>query len=116
MTTEKGGAMPAQPALSEERVKRIEITLDSNGKPQLAKGQLCVEIDRSKDEEVLWVFNGPFRIDFKDVSPFYEDQFNETFRQSGLVRRGVLPSRVRVYEYSIEINGKTLDPQIKVFS
>ena len=52
--------MPAQPAMSEERVKRIEITLDSDGKPQLAKGQLCVEIDRSKDEEVLWVLTARF--------------------------------------------------------
>ena len=32
-----------------------------------------------------------------------------------MVRRGVLSSQFRAYEYTIEINGKTLDPQIKVF-
>jgi hypothetical protein len=116
MTTGKGGAMPAQPIMSEERVKKIEITLDEHKKPKVAAGQECVVIDRAKDEEVIWVSEHPFRIDFKGDSPFYEDQFNQEHRRSGLVRRGVLPGRHRTYEYTIEINGKTLDPQIKIFS
>ena len=107
--------MPAQAAMSEERVKRIEITLDKQGKPQIAVEHRDLTIDRTKDEEVIWVSALPFRIDFKNVSPFYEDQFNQTNRRSGLVRRGVLSSQFRTYEYTIEVNGKTLDPQIKVW-
>ncbi len=105
--------MPAQPAMSEERVKRIEITLDEHKKPHVAADQRIVTID--KTEEVIWVSELPFRIDFKGVSPFYEDQFDHTYRRSGMVRRGVLPSQFHAYEYTIEVNGKTLDPQIKVF-
>jgi hypothetical protein len=115
MTTEKGGTMPAQPAMSEERVKRIEITLDDKKNPQIAAELRTVTIDRTKDEEVIWVSEVPFRIDFKNVSPFYEDQFNQTHRRSGLVRRAVLPSKFRTYEYTIEVNGKTLDPKIMIF-
>ena len=107
--------MPAQPAMSEQRVKRIEITLDKQGKPQIAADLRVVTIDSTKDEEVIWVSETPFRIDFKSGSPFYEDQFNQVRRRSGLVRRGVIPSRFRAYEYTIEVDGKTLDPQIKVF-
>lgn len=107
--------MPAQPVMSEERVKRIEITVDKQGKPHIAADLRALTIDRTKDEEVIWVSELPFRIDFKGDSPFYEDQFNQTYRRSGLVRRGVLSDKFRTYEYTIEINDKTLDPQIKVF-
>ena len=107
--------MPAQPAMSEERVKRIEITVSKDGKPHIAADLRAVTIDRTKDEEVIWVSKFPFRIDFKEGTPFYEDQFNQNHRRSGLVRRGVLASRVRYYEYTIEVNGKTLDPKIMVF-
>jgi hypothetical protein len=116
MTTEKGGAMPAQPTMSQERVKVIEITLDEHKKPKVAAENECVVIDRTKDEEVIWVSEFPFRIDFKNGSPFYEDQFNHTNRRSGLARRGVLSSQFHEYKYTIEVNGKTLDPQIKIFS
>ena len=101
--------------MNKDRVKQIKISVDKNGKPQIASATKSVTIDRTKDEEVLWVSNLAFRIDFKAGSPFYEDQFDKTHRRSGLVRRGVLSSRFREYKYSIEINGKTLDPQIKVF-
>ena len=107
--------MSSQPTMSEDRVKRIEITLKKDGTPQVAAGQGTVEIDSTKDEEVIWVSEFPFRIDFKKGTPFYEDQFNQKHRRSGLVRRAVLASRFRYYEYTIEVNGKTLDPKIMVF-
>jgi len=107
--------MPAQPAMSEERVKRIEITLDENRKPQVAAEHRSVTIDRTKDEEVIWVSEHPFRIDFKSGTPFYENQFNQTHGRSGLVKRAVLSSQQRSYEYTIEVNGKTLDPKIFVW-
>jgi|ERR1700722_5076876 len=108
--------MPAQPAMSEERVKRVVITLDENGKPQVGAGHGKVTLDRTKDEEVMWVCDVPFRIDFRNGTPFYEDQFDQTHRQSGLVRRDLLPSPFRAYEYTVNVNGKTLDPQIMIFT
>jgi hypothetical protein len=107
--------MSAQPAMSPERVKTIEITLDEYKTPQVAAEHQTVTIDRTKDEEVIWVSEVPFRIDFKGDSPFYEDQFNQGYRRSGLVRRAVLSSQHRSYEYTIEVNGKTLDPKIFVW-
>jgi len=107
--------MSSQPTMSEDRVKTIEITLNKEGIPQVPEGLDRVFLDSKKDEEVIWVSKFPFRIDFKNGTPFYEDQFNQNHRRSGLVRRGVLASRVRYYEYTIEVNGKTLDPKILVF-
>jgi hypothetical protein len=115
VTPEKGGAMSAQPAMSEERVKKIEITLDKNKHPQVAAEFRTVTLQQAKGEEVIWVSEVPFRIDFKSGTPFYEDQFNQTYSRSGLVRRDVLPSQYRTYEYTINVNGKTLDPQIMIF-
>jgi hypothetical protein len=110
--------MSTEPALSEERVKRILISVDAHGKPRVADDLQDVTINKEKGEEVRWESESglPFRIDFKqDASPFYEDQFNERFPHSGLARRGVLPSQDRSYRYTIEIQGKTLDPVIKVY-
>jgi hypothetical protein len=107
--------MPAQPAMSEDRVKTIVITLDEHKKPYVSEANLKVTIDSKKDEEVIWVSEFPFRIDFKSGTPFNDDQFDQTHQRSGLVRRAVLPSRDRHYEYTITVNGKTLDPKIFVW-
>jgi hypothetical protein len=107
--------MTAQPAMSSERLKTIEIKVDEQGTPRVADEHIAVVLDRTKDEEVMWVSELPFRVDFGGDSPFYESQFNTAYRRSGLVRRGVLSSQFRTYEYTIEINGKTLDPKIKIF-
>jgi hypothetical protein len=115
MTVEKGGTMSAQPVMSPDRVKTIVISLDENQKPKVAAEHECVIVDQSKDEEVIWVSDLPFRIDFEGDSPFYENQFNSANRRSGLVRRGVLGSKFHEYKYTIEVNGKTLDPKIMIF-
>jgi hypothetical protein len=108
--------MSAQPTMAEERVKRIVISLEADGTPRVPPQQQVVEINRKNNEEVIWESDHLFRVDFsEDVSPFYEDQFNNDFPQSGLARRGVLPSEERSYKYTIEVNGKTLDPAIKVY-
>ena len=107
--------MPARPGTNEDRVKRIEITVDKKGTPRIAEEHQAVTLDRTRDEEVLWVSDHPFRIDFEGESPFYESQFDHKNARSGLARRGVISSRVRGYKYSIEIDGKTLDPKIFIF-
>ncbi|HUJ20171.1 MAG TPA: hypothetical protein VLX58_01560 [Bryobacteraceae bacterium] len=107
--------MAARPGTNEDRVKRIEITVDKKGTPHVGAGLQDVTIDRTKDEEVIWVSELPFRIDFGGDSPFYESQFDHRSGRSGLVRRGVISSKTRGYKYTIEIEGKTLDPKIFVF-
>jgi hypothetical protein len=110
--------MSTQAAMAKERVKTILITVDALGNPRVPREQEVVTINQEKGEEVRWEAEPgvAFRVDFKqDASPFYEDQFNEKFPHSGLARRGVLPSEERAYKYAIEIDGKTLDPTIKVY-
>ena len=95
-------------------IRKIVITLDADGKPFLAAGDEAVTISPAANEEVIWESPQDFLIDFKGNSPFYEQQFSNTYKQSGLVRRGVISSKSTFYEYTITINGKTLDPRIRV--
>jgi hypothetical protein len=53
-------------------------------------------------------------INFKGASPFYEGQFSNKYAQSGLIRRDVISSKSVFYEYTIIINGQTLDPRFIV--
>ena len=107
--------MPAQPVMGPDRIKTIEITLDEFKKPKIAPDFDLVVVDKTKGEEVVWVSDLPFRIDFEGESPFYESQFDRTNFRSGLVRRGVLGSKFREYKYTIEVNGEKLDPKILIF-
>jgi hypothetical protein len=100
------GAMP--------NIRKIIITLDGAGKPFVARADLDVTISPAKNEEIAWESAETFLVDFNGNSPFYEQQFGNAFKQSGLVRRGVISSKSVFYEYSIIINGHTLDPRIRV--
>jgi hypothetical protein len=93
-------------------MRRILITLDSKKKPQIAKDDETIILSRT--EEVIWESSEQFVINFKGNSPFYEKQFNNKYAQSGLVRRDVLGSPKVFYEYSIIVNGETLDPRFGV--
>jgi hypothetical protein len=98
--------------LREERIKKVVITLDKNHQPQIDKEHETIVLNRVKYEEILWTSAEKFRIDFKGDSPFYEDQFDSTNANSGLVRRSVVSSSARTYKYTIDINGKILDPGV----
>jgi hypothetical protein len=100
--------------MQEERVKRVVIRLDNNQHPQIDEENETIVLNRLRNEEILWISTEPFRIDFKEGSPFYEDQFDSTNAYSGLVRRSVLSSKNRIYKYSIEINGQILDPGVQI--
>ncbi|MGH9762564.1 MAG: hypothetical protein ACREAC_17220 [Blastocatellia bacterium] len=106
--------MSAQATMQEERIKTVVIKIDKEGRPHIEDDFETVVLNKTKNEEIRWTSAEPFRIDFHGDSPFYEDQFNHVHTQSGLVRRGVLSSRERTYKYTIEINGKKLDPRVKV--
>ncbi len=95
-------------------IRKIIITLDNNGKPFVAAGDEVVTISSLNNEEVVWESAQEFLIDFKGNSPFYEEQFSHILKQSGLVRRNVMSSKFVFYEYTIIINGQSLDPRIRV--
>jgi N-methylhydantoinase B/oxoprolinase/acetone carboxylase alpha subunit len=95
-------------------IRTISITLDGTGKPFVAAGDLDVTISPAKNEQIVWESSEKFLVDFNGNSPFYEEQFNNANKQSGLVRRGVISSKTVFYEYSIIINGQTLDPRVRV--
>jgi hypothetical protein len=77
------------------------------------------EVSKSRNEEVRWVCaqkhehpkDGPcFTVDFeKNGSPFYESQFSSDAPVSGLARRNVLPGP-KIYNYTVRIGDKALDP------
>jgi hypothetical protein len=95
-------------------IRTINITLDGAGKPFVAQADLDVTISPAKNEQIAWESAETFVVDFNGNSPFYEQQFGNAFKQSGLVRRGVISSNSVFYEYSIIINGQTLDPRIRI--
>jgi N-methylhydantoinase B/oxoprolinase/acetone carboxylase alpha subunit len=95
-------------------VRTIVITLDGAGKPFVAAADLDVTISPAKNQQIIWTSTEDFLVDFNGNSPFYEEQFNNANKQSGLVRRGVISSKTVFYEYSIIINGQTLDPRVRV--
>jgi len=95
-------------------IRTISITLDAAGKPFLAQEDRDVTISSVNNEQVVWEYPHEFLIDFKGNSPFYEEQFSNDFKQSGLVRRNVMSSKFVFYEYTIIINGQSLDPRIRV--
>ncbi len=100
--------------MQEERIKKVVITLDKNRNPRVDKENETIVLNRTKNEEILWISTEKFRIDFKEGSPFYEDQFDSTNSYSGLARRSVLTSKDRTYKYTIDINGQILDPGVKI--
>ena len=93
-------------------IRKIIITLDAAGKPFVA--QEDEEVTIASSDEVVWESAQEFLIDFKGNSPFYEEQFSHILRRSGLVRRNVMSSKFVFYEYTIIINGQSLDPRIRI--
>jgi|SRR5574342_42918 hypothetical protein len=70
-----------------------------------------MEVDWQLGEHIEWDFGGkPFKINFNGNSPFASDQFDETKPDSGQV----VKKFKGVYKYSVEVNGKILDPTIIV--
>lgn len=77
------------------------------------------KISKGNNEEVRWVCamkhdhieSRPcFTVDFdKNGSPFYETQFSSDAPVSGLARRDVLPGP-RIYEYTVRVGDKEVDP------
>jgi hypothetical protein len=101
----------------ETREVIIEIGFDNQGNMRADPDYF--QISKGRNEEVRWVCaqnhkhneDGPcFTVDFeKNGSPFYESQFSSEAPVSGLARRNVLPGP-KIYEYTVRIGDKTMDP------
>jgi hypothetical protein len=95
-------------------IRRIIITVDGDGFPQVPEADETVILSPANNEEIIWESSEKFLIDFKGNSPFYEEQFSPTYAQSGLIRRNVVGNNSVFYKYNIIINGKILDPRVGV--
>jgi hypothetical protein len=110
-------ATPALDSRSGFREVIVNVGLDSN--QNIKVDPPYFSISKGKNEEVRWVCvqehecgsDGPcFTVDFEENgSPFYESQFSSDAPVSGLARRNVLPGP-KIYEYTVRIGNKSLDP------
>ena len=109
--------MPEPAPALDPREVLVKIGLDDKG--NIVAAPEYFQISKGRNEEVRWVCvqnhkhndGGPcFTVDFeKNGSPFYESQFSSEAPVSGLAKRNVLPGP-KIYEYTIRIGDKTLDP------
>lgn len=99
--------------------REVVVTVGLDAQQNIAVAPEYFQISKSKNEEVRWVCgmkhehnkDGPcFTVDFeKNGSPFYESQFSSDAPVSGLARRGVLPGP-KIYEYTVRVGNKQVDP------
>jgi hypothetical protein len=99
------------------REVQVRIGLDATG--NIVVDPNYFEVSKRGNEEVRWVCNQDhrcdelepcFTVDFeKNGSPFYESQFSSLSPVSGLARRSVLPGP-KIYEYTVRVGLKSLDP------
>jgi len=109
--------MTAPAPAFENREFVVKVGLNNTGEIEVDKKYFSVS--KSLNEEVRWVCaqnhehpkDEPcFTVEFeKNGSPFYEFQFSSDAPVSGLVRRSVLASP-KIYEYTVRIGDKSLDP------
>ena len=109
--------MPEPAPALDSREVLVKIGLDDRGNIEATPDYF--QISKGRNEEVRWVCGqnhkhndgGPcFTVDFeKNGSPFYESQFSSEAPVSGLAKRTVLPGP-KIYEYTVRIGDKTLDP------
>jgi len=108
----------ATPALGTS-FREVIVKVGLDGDQNIKVDPPYFSISKSKNEEVRWVCaqehkcdtDDPcFTVDFeKNGSPFYESQFSSAAAVSGLAKRSILPGP-KIYEYTVRIGNKSLDP------
>ena len=105
--------MSAQPIEMPEcaREKVVRVSLNEDGYPRVEPDY--IEINRLLDERVVWQAEEGvnFTICFGNDSPFESIHFHPCMPSSGSVKRAALG---REYKYSVEVNGKIIDPTVGV--
>ena len=93
----------------QEKVVRVSVNAD--GYPRVEPD--FIEIDRRLDERVVWQAEKGlnFTVCFGDETPFESVHFHPCLPSSGKVRDGASGGE---YKYSVEVNGKVIDPKVGV--
>lgn len=92
----------------------VTISRNAEGNPQVGPDPFILH--KLDDQMVKWVLaadlpqNLAFTIEFKGSSPFHESQFSKDHPCSGLARRNLVTDPQRVYEYSVWLDGRFVDP------
>ena len=94
-----------------EREKTVTVSVGEDGYPRVEPDYIA--IDRRLDEKVVWKAEPGvnFTICFGDESPFESLHFHSCMPASGSVRKGATGGE---FKYSVEVNGKIIDPTVKV--
>jgi hypothetical protein len=97
----------------------VVVHIGLNDKGEIEAVPEYFQVSKNGNEEVRWVCaqrhehpqDRPcFTVEFeKNGSPFYESQFSSDAPVSGLVRRSVLAGP-KIYNYTVRVDGKSLDP------
>jgi|SRR5882762_6330783 len=92
--------------------KIVVVSVGSNGYPSVSPDFIL--IDRTLGETVLWQARPGvnFTVSFDgNNSPFQNSHFSNGSPASGAIRTGALGTD---YKYSVEVNGKVIDPKVGV--
>ncbi len=91
--------------------KVVRVTVNEDGYPRVEPD--FIEIDRRLDERVVWQAEKGvnFTVCFGDETPFESVHFHPCLPSSGSVREGASGGE---YKYSVEVNGKVIDPKVGV--
>jgi hypothetical protein len=103
-------ALPVEmPGCEREKVVRVSVRKD--GYPRVEPD--FIHVDRRLDETVVWRADEGvnFTICFGDETPFESFHFHPCKPLSGAVRPGATGGE---YKYSVEVNGKVIDPVVRV--
>jgi hypothetical protein len=105
-------ATPAHHVNDQEVLVSIKLDADGN----IAVHPERFKIHKHQDQFVRWhcPTGEYFTVEFEKDSPFYESQFSRNFPCSGLVRRPILPDKLRPYKYTIRVGNHVLDPEGEV--
>ncbi len=94
-----------------EQKKIIRVSVGEDGYPRVEPDYIV--INRNLGETVVWQAGEgvSFTVCFGVETPFENIHFHPCLPASGAVRKGALG---REYKYSVEVNGKLIDPMVKV--
>jgi len=104
--------MPEPPKCDPQRERIVRVSVGEDGYPRVEPDQ--VTVNRLEDERVVWQADKGvnFTICFCEETPFESFHFHPCLPTSGSVRKAALG---REYKYSVEVNGKLIDPKVVVY-
>ena len=94
-------------------IQQIQVSVGAAGSPVVNVPD--VTIWSTNGDQVQWTGAGPFEIYFPSGTPFASDNFVCLAGSSAPVSSGPINSGATgTFKYNVSINGKVLDPKIKI--